>query len=159
MTLSDILRSKGSTVYTIEPQATLAEAVDRLIQHNCGSLVVCAGSRASDVRGGGDWANNDSAHGLLGIITERDILRACARHRSSLDQARVAEMMTSDVIIATPDDSVEETMGRMTEHRMRHLPVVEDDRLVGIVSIGDVVKAQHNSLMMENHFLKSYIQS
>jgi CBS domain-containing protein len=145
ITLADILRSKGSTVHTIEPQATLSRVVDRLIEHNCGSLVVCAGDQ--------------SAHGILGIITERDILRACARHRGSLDAVRVAEMMTADVVIANPDDSVEDTMGRMTEHRMRHLPVVEDDRLVGLISIGDVVKAQHNSLLMENHFLKSYIHS
>ena len=67
--------------------------------------------------------------------------------------------MTRDMVIATSNHSVEETMGLMTDHRIRHLPVVDDEELVGIVSIGDIVKAQHDALTMENHYLKSYIQS
>ena len=94
---------------------------------------------------------------MLGIITERDILRACARYRQSLEQLTVAEVMTHDVVTGAPGDSVEDTMGLMTEKRIRHLPVMDGGHLLGIISIGDVVKAQHDQLTMENHYLKNYI--
>jgi CBS domain-containing protein len=67
--------------------------------------------------------------------------------------------MTADVVIGSPSDSVEDTMGLMTDRRIRHLPVIEDDQLLGLVSIGDIVKAQHDRLTMENHYLKSYLHS
>jgi CBS domain-containing protein len=94
---------------------------------------------------------------MLGIITERDILRACAARRGPLESTRVSDVMTTNVVTGSPCDSVEDTMGLMTEHRIRHLPVLENDKLVGIVSIGDIVKAQHDALTMENHYLKSYL--
>jgi CBS domain-containing protein len=144
MLLRDILLHKGSKVYSIEPDATLADVVRKLVDHNCGSLVVC---------------EPDCATHVLGIITERDILRACAAGRVPLERHHVADCMTRDMITATSSHSVEETMGLMTDHRIRHLPVVDDDELAGIVSIGDIVKAQHDALTMENHYLKSYIQS
>ncbi len=109
---------------------------------------MCAGSQT--------LASRD-ASGLLGIITERDIVRACARHGGKIDQVRVAEAMSSHVVTGHPADSVEDTMGLMTERRMRHLPIVLDGQLVGIVSIGDVVKAQHAQLATEVHFLRNYI--
>jgi CBS domain-containing protein len=143
MLLQDILRQKGSAVHTIRPEATLDDVVQTLVRHNCGSLVVTAA---------------DSSSSMLGIITERDILKACAAKRAPLDQVRVSEAMTTkDVAMGTPADSVEETMGTMTNRRIRHLPVVADGRLIGIVSIGDIVKAQHDHLTMENHYLKTYI--
>jgi CBS domain-containing protein len=144
MTLQDILRTKGSLVQSIGPQATLQEVVQRLVQHNIGSLVVCEG--------------NECERGeLRGIITERDILRACAKHTHDWHRVPVSSVMTTDVLVGRPDDSVEETMGTMTENRVRHLPIVVDGQLVGIISIGDVVKAQHDELTMENHYLKNYI--
>jgi CBS domain-containing protein len=143
MLLRDILLHKGTKVYSIEPDATLAEVVRRLVDHNCGSLVVC---------------HRDNPTRLLGIITERDILRACAAGRVPLERHDVATCMTSEVVTVTPGDSVAETMGLMTEHRIRHLPIVDGDELVGIVSIGDIVKAQHDALTMENFYLKTYIQ-
>ena len=144
MTLQDILRTKGSLVQSIGPQATLQEVVQRLVQHNIGSLVVCEG--------------DDCEHReLRGIITERDILRACAKHGNDWHRVAVSSVMTTNVLVGRPDDSVEETMGTMTDNRVRHLPVVIERRLVGIISIGDVVKAQHDELTMENHYLKNYI--
>lgn len=143
MTLQDILRAKGSSVLTIKPDATLEDVVQKLVKHNCGSLVVCDDGC-------------DSGR-MLGIITERDILRACAAKKVPLTNHKVADTMTKEVITGSPSDSVEDTMGLMTEHRVRHLPVVENQKLLGIVSIGDIVKAQHDSLTMENHYLKSYI--
>ncbi len=141
MTLQDILRVKGSAVHAIEPDATLEDVVQRLVRHNCGSLVVCERGK------------------LVGIITERDILKTCAAHRGSLDRLHVRDVMSTELVTATPENSVEDTMGLMTNYRMRHLPVLSEDKLVGLVSIGDVVKAQHDSLSLENHYLKAYINS
>jgi CBS domain-containing protein len=146
MILQDILAAKGSTIYSIRPEATLADVVQTLVRHNCGSLVVCQEDGGPHKR-------------LLGIITERDILRACAKSAAQLDRVQVGEAMTRNVVTGSPHDTVEDTMGLMTERRVRHLPILENDRLVGIISIGDVVKAQHDALSMENHFLKSYIIS
>ena len=144
MTLSDILRSKGSQVHTISATATLEDVVQALVRHNCGSLVVCEGSDCQQGR-------------LLGIITERDILRACAAHEAGLDELRVAELMTRELIVGSPEDSIEDTMGLLTDKRIRHLPVVHNNQLLGLISIGDVVKWQHDTLSMENHYLKTYI--
>ena len=143
MPLAEILQHKGSRVLGISPQSTLAEVVQKLVKNNCGSLTVCD--------------DNDSTR-LLGIITERDILRACASHKAPLDQVLVADLMSSDLATCTPRDSVQDAMGIMTERRIRHLPIVDEQgKLVGIVSIGDLVKHQHDQLTMENHYLKSYL--
>jgi len=142
MLLQEILRHKGTAVHTIQPQATLDELVRTLVQRNCGSLVV---------------TQSGSSSPMLGIITERDVLRACAAHPCGLGDVRVADVMTIEVTIGSPSDSVEDTMGVMTEQRIRHLPIIENGRLVGIVSIGDIVKAHHDNLTLENHYLKSYI--
>ena len=141
MTLQDILRVKGTEVYSTVPTATLAQVVQLLVEHNCGSLVVLA---------------EESSRRMVGIITERDILRVCATGKS-LDQLRVDTVMTTDVITGRMDDSVADIMGLMTENRIRHLPLLEKGELMGIISIGDVVKAQHNQLSAENHYLKNYI--
>lgn len=140
MNLQQILQQKGSTVYKTSPRATLADVVAQLVQYNCGSLVVCEGER------------------MVGIITERDILRACAANNAALSELLVEKCMSRKVQTASPEDEVETIMGQMTENRIRHLPVLEDDRLVGMISIGDVVKAHHDSLQLENHYLKSYLQ-
>ncbi|HTU26543.1 MAG TPA: CBS domain-containing protein [Pirellulales bacterium] len=144
MTLHDILRNKGSNVCTITAEASLTEVAQVLARHNIGSLVVCEPAGSKGQR-------------LLGIITERDMLRAWAKSPSALQEFKVADIMVRDLVTVLPSDSVEDAMGLMTERRIRHLPVVEDGQLIGLISIGDVVKAQHDSLTMENHYLKSYI--
>ena len=141
MKLSEILRTKGHNVLTIGPRATLAEVVTTMVEHNCGSLVVCDGDA------------------LVGIITERDILRVCAAETRSLREIIVEERMTRDVITGLASDPISSVMGLMTERRIRHLPVLEDGKLAGLVSIGDVVKAEHSTLSVENQYLKHYIQS
>ena len=143
MTLEEILRSKGNVVYTISPDATLDDVVAMLAARNCGSLVVC---------------RDDCSMAMVGIITERDILRACAANRGALHSVRVAEVMSEQLVTGNMRDEVETVMGVMTRERIRHLPVVEEGRLIGLVSIGDIVKAQHDRLTMENHYLKEYIQ-
>lgn len=147
MRLQDILRVKGAAVHTISPEATLDDVVQKLIAQNCGSLVVCQ-------------EEADRRHGeMLGIITERDILRFCAARRGPLDGTRVKEVMTREPTTGTPYDTIEDTMGLMTEQRIRHLPILDEGRLAGMISIGDVVKAHHDQVALENHYLKSYIQS
>jgi CBS domain-containing protein len=145
MNLREILNTKGHLVHTIDVNDTLEQVVAELVRHNCGSLVV-----------------HDRASGsaqMVGIITERDILKACASHKAALATLRVADAMTANLVVGSPNDSVEDTMGLMTTRRIRHLPVVEDEQLLGLVSIGDIVKTQHDRLTMENHYLKSYLQS
>jgi CBS domain-containing protein len=144
MLLREILDSKGRQVYSIAPDESLQDVVTKLVRWNCGSLVVAPSGQPEQ---------------LVGIITERDILHACAAGKTPLADHRVAECMTGSPLAASPYQTVEDAMGLMTNRRIRHLPVVEEGKLVGIVSIGDLVKAQHDALSMENHYLKSYIQS
>jgi CBS domain-containing protein len=144
MTLGDILKVKGSTVYTICPDASVEEATQELTRHNIGALVVCDRDLEAGER-------------LLGIISERDVTRACASGKGTLAAIKVADVMTAELHTGTPLDSVEATMGLMTKSRVRHLPVLSGGRLVGIVSIGDVVKSQLEQLALENQFMKHYI--
>jgi CBS domain-containing protein len=144
MFLRDILNTKGPVVHTIEAGASLEDVVQQLVRHNCGSLIVC---------------DTSTSERMVGIITERDILRACAAHRAALSALTVVDAMSANVVVGSPGDSVEDTMGLMTNKRIRHLPVVEDEQLLGLVSIGDIVKIQHDRLTMENHYLKNYLHS
>jgi CBS domain-containing protein len=139
--LSDILQAKGTNVFTIGPRATLADVVSAMVEHNCGSLVVCELDK------------------VVGIISERDILRACATRDRPLSDVRVEERMTRNVITGSANDKISDVMGWMTEMRIRHLPVLEKGKLAGMVSIGDIVKAEHSLLSVENQYLKHYIQS
>ena len=141
MTLRSILQSKGHEVYTTTPETKLSEVAKKLVHYQCGSLLVCDGDR------------------LVGIITERDLLRVSATDGQDLESTPVSEVMTGNLVTGTPNDSISQTMGLLTEQRIRHLPILEDDKLVGIISIGDVVKAQYAELTIENHYLKSYILS
>jgi CBS domain-containing protein len=145
MTLNDILNVKGTEIFAIDESATLDQVVQKLVKCNCGSLIVMDPSQGS--------------RRMVGIVTERDILRACAAQRDPLDQTPVTAAMTSDVVTAAPGDSIEDTMQLMTERRMRHLPIVDHGELVGLISIGDLVKAHHEQCVLENHYLKTYIQS
>ena len=144
MMLRSILHTKGHDLFTTVPQATLEQAIRAMVEHNCGSLVVCA---------------EDDDRRMLGIITERDILRALAAGKQKLSDFTVGEVMTKNVVTGAADSMIPEIMGLMTTHRIRHLPIVESGRVVGLISIGDVVKAQHDELSAENHYLKEYIQS
>lgn len=141
MTIRDILIVKGSHVYSTTPSETLQRVVELLVENNCGSLVVY---------------DEPNSRRMIGIITERDIMRACAAGKSLRD-TRVGDIMTRNVVTGTAEDSVADTMGLMTQRRVRHLPVLLEDELVGVISLGDVVKAQHDYLTAENHHLKNYI--
>ncbi|MBX7169282.1 MAG: CBS domain-containing protein [Pirellulales bacterium] len=146
MTLAEILRSKPTGVLSIDPEATVDDAVQKLVRHNVGSLVVMADDA-------------DDGESLVGILTERDVLRACAAHRCPLAELKVRAVMSSPVITSPADQSVDEAMGLLTLRRIRHLPVVERGTLLGMISIGDLVKAHHDELSFENHHLKNYLLS
>lgn len=152
MKLRDILAGKGTQVHSIDADRTLADVVTLLMRHRIGSLIV---REPASPQGGAE----ESDRPMVGIITERDILRACDQRERRLSEIGVREYMTPNPIHGLPDDSVDSTMGLLTQHRIRHLPIVEDDRLVGVISIGDIVKAKHDSLRLENHYLMHYIQS
>lgn len=124
MKISSILATKGMNVVTIRPDRSVREAVAVLVQHNIGALVVV-----------------DEAGKPMGILSERDIVRALASRDDALIQS-VKQVMTAPVIATTPQDDLTAVMQTMTEKRFRHLPIVDRGELAGIVSIGDVVKAQ-----------------
>ena len=140
MLIRDILQQKGGEVYSTTPQSTLAEAAQEMMDHRCGSLVVL---------------QDDS---LVGILSERDLVRACAAGEP-IDTIRVGDWMTTNVATGSSEDPIPEVMGMLTFRRIRHLPIMEDGKLAGLVSIGDIVKTQVDQLVFENHFLKSYLNS
>lgn len=151
MKVRDILAHKGGQVVVIDPQATVHVAVRKLNEHRIGALVV---------------TGRDGA--IVGILSERDILHECgarcdavAEGRPSLEAvgpALVRDLMTREVVTGDMDDDLTAVMSVMTEHRIRHLPIVEEGGLVGIISIGDAVKACVQMAEEENQHLKAYIQ-
>ena len=146
MRLQDILAVKGTTVFTTSPEISLAEVVRQMVEHNVGSMLVCQRDLELGER-------------LVGILTEREMLRRFAAGKCDLTQMKVAEVMSTRLITAKPTDSVTDLMGVMTTNRIRHVPIMSGERLVGMVSIGDLLKAQHDHLVVENQFMRDYIQS
>ena len=135
-----ILNRKGAEVVTVPPDATLLEATRLLAEHDVGALVVSADGRT-----------------VAGILSERDIVRQLARARESRPQTAVAEVMTADVTTCTRETTVDELMSTMTRQRVRHVPVVEDGQLAGIISIGDVVKSRLDELELRAQALQQYV--
>ncbi|WP_407528251.1 CBS domain-containing protein [Methylobacterium oryzisoli] len=140
MTVARILAQKGRTVVTVQPHRTLAEAAALLAEKGIGALVV-----------------SDAGSTVLGILSERDIIRAVARGGAAALEAPVSRHMTGRVVSCTRGTAIEEIMALMTDGRFRHVPVVEDGLLVGLVSIGDVVKHRIASVEAEQQALREYI--
>jgi CBS domain-containing protein len=138
MTIRDLLASKGPAVVTVPPGTTVQQAMNELVRHDIGAVVVYDGT-------------------IRGILSERDVLRAAAADASRLETARVDDLMTRNVISASPDAELHGVMRLMSERRFRHLPVVENGALSGIISIGDVVNAMWRSAVDENRHLHAYI--
>lgn len=141
MHVEHLLRSKGDEVVTIGPDATVADTVAILGEKRIGALVVSADGRQID-----------------GIVSERDVVAALATRGAELLGDEVRTIMTSEVVTCEPATTVDELMAWMTERRMRHVPVVVDGALAGIVSIGDVVKDRMNDLETETKTLHDYIE-
>lgn len=141
MRIADVLRNKGTDVATVAPSATVTELIATLAERNVGALPVVDGGR------------------LVGIVSERDVVRRMHAGGASVLGALVSDIMTSDVTTCSPSDGAAELASVMTEGRFRHLPVVVDGELAGIVSIGDLVKARIDMLESEREQLQSYIAS
>jgi CBS domain-containing protein len=137
MKIADILETKGSTVHSVLPWLTVAEVVERLGQLGIGAVLVC-----------------DKPNAIQGIVSERDIVRALRKHGAALLAMPVSEVMTRYVETSTPDETVAHAMARMTSGRYRHLPVIGNGRLVGMVSIGDLVKHRVREMELETGVLR-----
>ena len=142
MNVETILRNKGNWVATIRPDATIADAVDMLHRERIGAIVV-----------------SEDGNSVDGILSERDIVIALAEQAADLLSLTVGKIMTRDVVTCEPGDTVGELMAEMTNRRVRHLPVVADGRLCGIVSIGDLVKNRLDEVEFEAQSLRSFIAS
>ncbi len=138
-TVRQILQQKGTNVWSVPPEATVYEALELMAEKNIGAVLVLDGER------------------VAGIFSERDYARRVALHGKSSRTTPVREVMTSKVYYVRPDHTIEECMALMTEKRIRHLPVMEDGRLVGIISIGDVVKAMISQQQFIIEQLEHYI--
>lgn len=140
MTVRELLEHKGGVVWTVAPNASVFEAIRTMAEKGIGALVVMEGAR------------------LVGIISERDYARKVILKGRSSKQTSCREIMTDTVFFVTPDRTLDECMALMTDKRIRHLPVIEDDHLVGIVSVGDCIKATISKQQFIIEQLESYIR-
>jgi len=138
--VSMILERKGSGVFGIRPDAMLLAAVDKLAEHGVGALVV-----------------TDDGTTVVGIISERDIVREMARRGTGAVKQTVADVMSTEVTTCSPETTCDELMAIMTRRRIRHVPVMGDDGLCGIVSIGDVIKVRLDELEVATQSLEQYV--
>ena len=122
-TVGQLLQNKGDQLWSVTPKATVYEALELMAAKNCGAVLVLEAGQ------------------LIGMFTERDYARKVVLKGKTSKIATVGELMTTDVLYVSPDDTIENCMALMTQHRTRHLPVMENGKLVGLVSIGDIVKA------------------
>ena len=141
MHVSAILRDKGDRMITIEPDLSVSDAVKLLVQERIGAVLV--------VSGDGE---------LAGILSERDIVRGLSSAGVGLMGRKVEELMTKAVVTCSPGDEIDQLMRDMTSHRIRHLPVMDDGKLSGVISIGDVVKFRLDELESESSMLREYIE-
>lgn len=139
MLVAEILKGKGDAVYAIRPDLLLSDACIELDQRRVGALIVCDDDR------------------VVGVLSERDVVKAVAADGDAALARPISDYMTSDVVFAAPGETVAILMGRMTDRRIRHLPVLRDGRLAGVISIGDVVKCQIAEATHEAESLRTYI--
>jgi CBS domain-containing protein len=140
MFVSDILSQKGGLVHTVTPGTTVAQIAKQLSARRIGSVLVL-----------------DGRDSLAGIVSERDLVRAIASHGAGALDFEASRVMTREVVTCDPDDSIDQVMETMTRGRFRHLPVIRHGELLGVVSIGDVVKARLEEAKHETEALKAYI--
>ena len=140
MKVKEVLGKKSATVITVTPDQSLLEASQLLAKHKIGVVVVV-----------------DSEGTPVGILSERDIVCELAEVQSDVVNRRIHDAMTKDIVIGFPEDDLAYVSSTMTDRRIRHLPIMEDEKLVGIISIGDVVKAQLDNVQYEAHMLRQYI--
>ena len=142
MKLSELLKAKQKEIAKISQDSTIAEAANTFAERKIGALLV-----------------DDQDGAIVGILSERDIVRGMSQHGTSLHDLKVSELMTTNLIRCAPGDTVNEAMAMMTDRRIRHLPVFEDEQLVGFISIGDLVKCRMMEVQSEAEALRQYINS
>ena len=140
MKVKDILAMKGTEVITIGEDKSVYEAMETFAKHKVGSLLVI-----------------DNKGGIIGIIAARDVLMDVLEKCDKIKETKVQKIMTRKLIIGNPEDDIDYVQAVMTENRIRHLPIIENQKLAGLVSIGDVVKAQLKKYDVENKYLKDFI--
>lgn len=140
MFVSDILKSKGDAIVSLSPGEPIAAALALLTENRIGSVLVI-----------------DEGGKIAGILSERDIVKAMHTFREDVFSKRVSELMTTNVVTCAPSDPVTAIMGMMTQQRFRHVPVVDQGRLIGLISIGDVVKRRIEEAQAEVEALRQYI--
>ena len=140
MKLKEILKNKGSKVWSVKADQTVQDALQILVAQKIGALLVF-----------------DRGENVIGIISERDIMRGLSQKGGAVTSARVRELMTDRVIVGSLEDDTDYIMGIMTQNRVRHIPVMADGKLAGIISIGDVVKSQLEDSTYEIKYLKEFI--
>ncbi len=138
MTVESILKSKGRSVYTVRPNQALIEALDMLGEHRIGVVLVMDGRN------------------LIGVLSERDIVAGLHRHRTAALSQTVKMFMSSPVITCAPKDKIKDLIAVMSTRRIRHLPVVEGDKVVGMISVGDLIKQRLSQNQMEIAVLRDY---
>ncbi len=139
MLVAEILKTKGGEVFSIAPNTLVSQACAELDRRRVGALIVCDGDR------------------VAGVFSERDVVKAVAADGTNALAQPVSVYMTKEVVFAEPGETVAILMGRMTDRRIRHLPVLRDARLAGVISIGDVVKCQIAEATQEAESLRTYI--
>jgi Predicted signal-transduction protein containing cAMP-binding and CBS domains len=140
MKVADLLKNKGQNVITVSPDEPVFQAMGKLIENKIGSLVVI-----------------DAEDKIVGIISERDIMRAAYSDYAMLKSKKVSQLMSTNIIVAIPEDDIDYIMGIMTQNRIRHLPIVTKDGIIGIISIGDIVKYQLEEIQVKNRYLEEYM--
>ncbi|MDB4988182.1 MAG: histidine kinase [Myxococcaceae bacterium] len=138
-TVEQLIRQKGREVWTVSPEASVHDAVDLMCERNIGAVVVCTGED------------------VVGVLSERDCVRRVMQHGRSARETKVRQVMSNDVRTVGLRDTIDHCMQQMTDERVRHLPVLDDGMLVGMVSVGDVVKAQLKEQESLISGLESYI--
>ena len=139
--ISTILDNKGSVVYSISPENTLKQMADEMLAKKIGSLLV-----------------TDKDGALVGIISERDFLTIVGEHTKDWEDITVSDVMTKEVITTTAEDTLEQVMSIMAEHHIRHIPVMGNDKIVGVLALGDIINALLDKSLFQNKLLKRYIK-
>lgn len=140
MKVADLLKNKDQTVYSVTSDEPVFTVMQKLVEHRIGALIVM-----------------DPQGHIMGIISERDILKAVYENGDTFKTKKVADLMTTNLLVAIPEDDLEYVMGIMTQNRIRHLPIVTKEGVAGIISIGDIIKFQLDETQVKNRYLEDYI--
>ncbi|XDD41786.1 CBS domain-containing protein [Leptospira sp. WS60.C2] len=139
MSVKDILKDKASSVLSIEEDRNVLEATQMMVGAKVGSLIVTFQGK------------------LVGIFTERDLMRVVAKDHANLDKIKLKDVMTTQLTVAGPDEDVDDILNNMIAKRFRHMPVLDGDKIIGLISIGDAVKTKLSKTQAEMHILREYM--